>query len=109
MKINQTKKKDLPPPKHWKAYLKAISQENKIKTKANCMQPTNSEKQQLHKRLHKRFCPIINSSYSATFSVSNYDSHEQKIDWSLQNLLEDKEEKNQHINPKQNNKKISYQ
>lgn len=38
------------------------------------MQPTNLEKQQLHnKRLHKRLCPIINSSYSATYSVTNYD------------------------------------
>lgn len=109
MKINQTKKKDLTLQKHWNAYLKAISQENKIKTKLNCMQPTNSEKQQLQKRLHKRLCLIINSSYSATFSVSNYNSHEQKIDWSLQNLLEDKGGKTQHINPKQNNKKIPYQ
>lgn len=73
------------------------------------MQPTNSEKQQLHKRLHKGLCPIINSSYSAMLSVSNYDSHEQKKDWSLQNLLEDKGEKKPHINPKQNNKKIPYQ
>lgn len=38
------------------------------------MQPMNPEKQQLHnKRLHKRLCPIINSSYSATYSVTNYD------------------------------------
>lgn len=74
MKINQTKKKDLEKKSLREAYLKTISQENKIKTKANCMQPMNPEKQQLHnKTLHKRLCPIINFSYSATYSVTNYD------------------------------------
>lgn len=37
------------------------------------MQPMNPEKQHLYKRLHKRLCPIINSSYSATYSATNYD------------------------------------
>lgn len=74
MKINQTKKKDLEKKSLREAYLKTISQENKIKTKANCMQPMNPEKQQLHNEtFHKRLCPIINFSYSATYSVTNYD------------------------------------
>lgn len=38
------------------------------------MQPMNPEKQHLHnKRLHKSLCPIIKSSYSATYSAANYD------------------------------------
>lgn len=55
MKINQTKKKEFKKSLR-EAYLKAISQENKIKTKANCMQPMNPEKQQLYyKRLQKDY------------------------------------------------------
>lgn len=52
MKINQTKK-DLEKKSLREAYLKVISEENKIKTKANCMQAMNPEKQQLHKTTQK--------------------------------------------------------
>lgn len=66
------------------------------------MQPMNPEKQQLlNKRLQKRLCPIINSSYSATYSVTNYDGVQDRRETDQHRISWKTKEKT--AKPKQNN------
>lgn len=98
MKINQTKKKEFKKSLR-EAYLKAISQENKIKTKANCMQPMNPEKQQLHnKRLQKDYALPLTLLIQPHIQPLIMMEFRQKTDWSAQNLLEVEGKKQQNQN-----------
>lgn len=93
MKINQTKKKDLQK-NHWeRLILKQFHKKIRSKPKQIACNLRTQKSNNYTTRLHKRLCPIINSSYSATYSVTNYDSRRQKTGWSMQNHLENKGKK----------------